>query len=174
MLCGETPMKIPPGVFSDALFSPCRRYRYWLTRTWDLSRPTIVVIGLNPSKADLERDDNTVRKCQVFARNLEYGRLLMLNLYAYVATDPDDMWRAHKTGIDITGGVANTFPALQTYREAFHVDCTVAAWGKAGARSDDAGRQLVNMLCFGTNKDGTPKHPGRISYSEKLRPWNFQ
>jgi hypothetical protein len=76
-------MKILPGVFSDALFSPCGKYRYWLTRTWDLSRPTIAVIGLNPSKADLQRDDNTVRKCQEFARNWGYGRLLMLNLYAY-------------------------------------------------------------------------------------------
>ncbi len=168
-------MKILPGVYSDALFSPCGKYRYWLTRTWDLSRPTMAVIGLNPSKADLKSDDNTVRKCQEFARKRGCGRLLMLNLYAYIATDPDDMWRAHKTGIDITGGVANTFPALQTYRKAFHVDYTVAAWGgKAGARSDGAGRQLANMLCFGTNKDGTPKHPCRIPYSEKLRPWNFQ
>jgi hypothetical protein len=168
-------MKIPPGVFSDALFSPCGKYRYWLTRTWDLSRPTVAVIGLNPSKASLERDDNTVRKCYEFVRKRDYGRLLMLNLYAYVATDPDDMWHAHKTGIDITGGVWNSFTALQAYRKAFHVDNTVAAWGReAGARSDDAGRQLQNMLCFGTNKDGTPKHPCRIPYSEKLRPWNFQ
>src|SRR5271167_406569 len=105
-----------------------------------MARPTIAVIGLNPSKASLERDDNTVRKCYEFARTRDYGRLLMLKLYAYVATDPDDMWHAHKTGIDITGGAWNTFPALQIYREAFHVDNTVAAWGReAGARSDDAG-----------------------------------
>lgn len=134
----------------------------------------MAVIGLNPSKANLKRDDNTVRKCYEFACKRGCGRLLMLNLYAYIATHPDDMWRAHNTGIDITGGVANTFSALQTYRTAFHVDETVAAWGgKAGARSGDAGRQLLNMLCFGTNKDGTPKHPCRISYKEKLRPWNF-
>ncbi len=91
-------MKILDGVTSDALFSDCQRFRYWLSRTWNVAQPTVAFIGLNPSRADLTVDDNTVRKCQMFARRWGYGRLLMLNLFAYRATDPQNMWRAKRDG----------------------------------------------------------------------------
>jgi len=61
-------MKILDDVTPDALFSECRRFRYWLQRTWAADLQTIAFIGLNPSVADNEFDDNTVRKCQIFAR----------------------------------------------------------------------------------------------------------
>ena len=45
----------------DALFSSCRRFRFELTRDWDSSRPRLMYVMLNPSTADAERDDPTIR-----------------------------------------------------------------------------------------------------------------
>lgn len=60
-------------------------------------------------------------------------------------------------GIDITGGVRNTFHAIQTYRNAFPVDDTVAAaWGaKAGARGDDAGDNSETCFALARTKTHT-------------------
>jgi len=45
----------------QAAFSPCGRHRWWLERRWDLQRPRLLFIGLNPSRADDQRDDLTLR-----------------------------------------------------------------------------------------------------------------
>lgn len=74
-----------------AHFSPCKLWRYWLTRVWDESKPVLVVVGLNPSTATEDIDDRTIRKCIHFAQAWGYGSLLMLNIFAFRATDPDDM-----------------------------------------------------------------------------------
>lgn len=72
---------------SDALLSTCGLYRYWLSRTWG-DTPPLVVIGLNPSTADAMQDDPTIRRCIGFARREGCGGLMMLNLFAFRATDP--------------------------------------------------------------------------------------
>lgn len=113
-------LKILDDVTPDALFSECRRFRYWLLRTWAADLPTIAFIGLNPSVADSEFDDNTVRKCQIFARQWGYGRLLMLNIYAFRATYPKDMRKAADR-LDIIGGKRNSLEMLRQYLEDFKV-----------------------------------------------------
>ena len=86
------------AMIRTALFSPCGRFRYRLGRRWGAS-PTVAFVLLNPSTADDERDDPTVRRCVDFARRLGFGGLEVVNLYAYVATDPDDLRRAgHPVG----------------------------------------------------------------------------
>ena len=47
----------------SAILSADRKYRYVLTRIWDEAKSTVVFIGLNPSTADEETDDPTIRKC---------------------------------------------------------------------------------------------------------------
>ena len=54
-------------------------------------------IGLNPSTADETADDPTIRKCIKYAKAWGFGGLLMLNVYSFRATNPDDMWRARDT-----------------------------------------------------------------------------
>ena len=75
-----------------ALFSPCGRFRYRLGRRWG-EGPTIAFVLLNPSTADDQRDDPTIRRCIGFARRLGFGGLEVVNLYAYVATDPAELRR---------------------------------------------------------------------------------
>lgn len=75
---------------SGAILSPCRIYRYLLTRRWAPTRPadTIAFILLNPSTADENVDDPTIRRCVGFAKTLGYGGLVVANLFALRSTDP--------------------------------------------------------------------------------------
>jgi hypothetical protein len=115
-----------------------------------------------------------VRKCQKFARNWGYGRLLMLNVYAFRSTDPKNMFRALDNWVDITGGKHNTFAALKQYIEQFDVKLTVAAWGRlAYGRGSDAKRAISLLYCLRENSDKSPQHPLYIPYTESLKPWNF-
>lgn len=41
-------------------------YRYTLTRVWDAALPTITFVLLNPSTADAEQLDPTLRRCVSF------------------------------------------------------------------------------------------------------------
>lgn len=74
---------------NDARFSPCRRYRYVLTRDVSILNPRLVnFVMLNPSTADATVDDPTIRRCIGYARAWDYGHLVVTNLFALRATDP--------------------------------------------------------------------------------------
>jgi hypothetical protein len=89
----------------SAVFSPCKKYRYALTRNWDVdslfgvqSKP-IVFIGLNPSTADEVNPDNTITRLVGFAQGWDYSGLIMLNLFAWRETDRMKMIREVKEPI---------------------------------------------------------------------------
>ena len=63
-------------VLSSAEFSACRQYRYSLSRIWDPLFPAIAFVALNPSTADENVDDATVRRCIGFAKTWKYGGLI--------------------------------------------------------------------------------------------------
>lgn len=77
-----------------ALFSVCRTYRYELIREWDYNKPTIVWCGLNPSTADENVDDPTIRREVDFSKRWGFGRYVKVNAYAFRATDPKVMLAA--------------------------------------------------------------------------------
>jgi len=76
---------------SGAVFSPCDRYRYVLWRTWKPHIPSVVFIGLNPSTADAQRNDPTIRRCIGFAQTWGYGGIIIANLFSYRATQPNTL-----------------------------------------------------------------------------------
>jgi hypothetical protein len=139
---------------SGAVFSPDRVYRYTLTRTWD-SGPTVAFIGLNPSTADETVDDPTIRRCIGFAKRWGYGTLVMLNLFAFRATDP----RVMRAAGDPIG------PENNAYIQAVAAEAgdVVAAWGVHGSYlgRDRAVRDLLfwRPSALGLTKDGHPRHP---------------
>lgn len=86
-----------------ATFSPDRKYRYRLSRTWNENAPALMWLLLNPSVADESRDDPTIRRCIGYSMNWGYGGLIIHNLFAYRSTYPDElvsMWCQDPVGID--------------------------------------------------------------------------
>jgi hypothetical protein len=68
------------------------RHRYLLTRIWDKATPPVCFIMLNPSTADHHRDDPTIKRCMGFARRWGHGGIQVVNLFAYRATDPKELY----------------------------------------------------------------------------------
>lgn len=144
---------------ASATFSEDRMYRFTLRRVWDESLPTFVVIGLNPSTADETIDDPTIRRCIGFAKRENCGSLLMLNLFAFRATDPKDM-RSAKDPF----GNNNLEVIIEETSKAYASGGTiVCAWGNHGEYRTHghqvAGCLKVPAFCFGKTKSYQPKHP---------------
>lgn len=165
-------------VHRSAVLSDDGRYRYALERRWDqhLVPPTVELVTfvmLNPSTADAEVDDRTIGRCVGFARTLGAYALGVVNLYAYRATDPAELW----TVPDPAGPLNDR--AIRAYAQAAADAGTpiIAAWG-ANARPDrvDAVVDLIantgaKLSALGTTKDGAPRHPLYLRASATLSPW---
>jgi hypothetical protein len=74
-----------------AIISECKRYRYQLWRIWDESKPLVLFIMHNPSTADENEDDPTIRRCIGFAKSWGYGGIMVGNMCAYRCTDPKEL-----------------------------------------------------------------------------------
>lgn len=155
----------------SAILSKCETYRYSLTRTWDPSKPRVTVIGLNPSTADGTKDDNTIRKCIGFAKNWDFGELVMVNLFAFRATNPADMMKA----TDPIGPENDEYLALVCDSSK----TVIVAWGNHGKHLNRE-KEVIEMLtkgyklelmCLGKTMQGTPRHPLYVPYSVKLSPF---
>jgi hypothetical protein len=137
---------------SGAVFSEDRKFRYYLWRTWDRSKPAIVFIGLNPSTASESQNDPTIRRVIRFARDWGYGKIYMMNLFALVSSYPLDL-------LDSPDPVAEN----DSYLESICRDKDILfAWGTFKAAKDRAAivsSKFQNALCLGKNNDGSPKHP---------------
>jgi hypothetical protein len=138
----------------DAVLSDCGTYRYELSRRWDVTRGRVGFIMLNPSTADGQQDDPTIRRCIGFAKAWGYGWLVVRNLYALRATDPKELWK-HPAPV----GPDNDGYLLDSVNDPV----TVCAWGANGRRGDavinalsDAG---VALHYLELTRAGKPKHP---------------
>jgi hypothetical protein len=145
----------------SAVRSPCGRYRYLLERRWEGSGYTATFVMLNPSTADAEVDDPTIRRCMGFARSWDYSRVRVINLYALRATDPRALWQH-----DDPVGEHND-ETLRRIADEHRVtgEPLVAAWG-ANARADRVDRVLqivraaeADLSCLGVTNVGAPRHP---------------
>jgi hypothetical protein len=150
-------------------------YRYSLRRVWH-SGKTLTVIGLNPSTADGLNDDNTIRVLMNYAKRLNFGGLLMLNLYAWRATRPQDLVKAAKVH-DIIGP-QNTFEILRTRIEQSDSPFVFAAWGTYGLKRGAEFARFMgydfcfySMKAFAVNKDGSPHHPLRVKINGPISPY---
>jgi hypothetical protein len=75
------------------------RLRFRLDRWWD-ERPRALVCMANPSHADAERNDPTIRNLLRLARPLPIGGFTVVNLEPFIASAPEDLreWRGHASG----------------------------------------------------------------------------
>lgn len=144
---------------STAALSSCRRYRYSLVRRWAPQLGDVNFIMLNPSTADAESDDPTIRRCLGYARRWRYGGIVVTNLFAWRATDPAELARAPDPI-----GPHNDRLLEDAARSARLVVC---AWGNHG-RLNDRARAVVRLLsflqpvplhCLAITGAGQPAHP---------------
>lgn len=71
-----------------AVISPCGMYRHILSRIWDESGPMVTFCGLNPSVADADVDDPTMRREVCFAQGWGFGGLWKVNAYDFRSSSP--------------------------------------------------------------------------------------
>ncbi len=64
------------------------KHRYWLSRCWDFKKKAVGWVMLNPSTADDNMDDPTIKRCIDFAKRWGYGGICVVNLFPFRATDP--------------------------------------------------------------------------------------
>lgn len=158
---GRVRLRPLPGVEGRAFFSECRRYRPLLIRKWDDGeKPTALWIGMNPSTADANVDDPTVRREIDFTRRLGLQIYVKCNVMDYRATDPKAL---------LAPGVVPSSPEnLPTIREqAAYAEKVIVCWGalpKSLRRFALAVEQQLNddgiaMWCLGRTQDGSPRHP---------------
>lgn len=159
-------------MLNECVFSPDRCYRYTLVHRWDeLLDPErgIAWIGLNPSTADEHQLDPTLRRIRAFSAAWGYAYFVMLNLFAWRATDPADM----KAAADPVGPDNDRWIAQWTGA----ADRVMLAWGEHGAHLG-RDRSVLDILdptkifCLERNASGQPKHPLYVSRAATPAPFH--
>ena len=148
----------------DAVISGCGKYRYLLTR--GLCSNPLVLIMLNPSTADADIDDPTIRRCIGFANSGGYDGIIVVNLYAFRSPNPKDLLQAP----DPVGSENDQYitSIISKHKTA------VCAWG-SNALLDRVNHVMsilkqneAKIVCLGMNKNGSPKHPLYIPANQEF------
>jgi hypothetical protein len=150
-------------------FSEDGLYRYSLWRVWDESKPLAMFIGLNPSQANAEKDDNTIKRVRAIATNLGYGGIYMCNCFSYISTNPKFLQ-------------AETIEAMMKNAEVLKLVASRCkdvffAWGnfKVVSKSGIDKKLLEafpNAKALFINQNGSPKHP--LFCRTNIQPVSFQ
>lgn len=159
-------------VTRDADISEDGLYRYHLYRCWDPSVHGLAFVMLNPSTADGTTDDPTIRRCMRFARDLGFGGMYVVNLYAFRATKPADLWKA----ADPVGPRNDAYLKRAFVAAGAAGKPVIAAWG-ANARPDRVAQVLdlplarESLHALGLTKDGAPRHPLYLRADSRPMPF---
>ena len=153
-------------------------YRYILgTR----GKNPLICIGINPSTAEPDNLDNTLKSVERIALGNGFDSFIMFNVYAQRATDPDAMEK--------TCNAALHRENLEAFRYILSISekpAVWAAWGAIIEKRDylaDCVRDMVtagqefgaDWYCAGAiTKKGHPHHPLYLRKDEKLKPFDVE
>ena len=161
-----------PGltVRGEAVFDRAGMYRYLLVRRWADGAPPVTFIMCNPSTADEDTDDPTIRRCIGFARREGAPALAVVNLFALRSTHP----RQLPAAADPVGPHNDSFIS----EHARPGGLVIAAWGTWGQHQGRGAKVAaalaaagVDLMCLGLTKDGQPRHPLYLPASASLIPF---
>lgn len=160
-------LKIDTG----AILSPGSQYRYSLWRIWNKNLPLLGAVLLNPSTADAEKDDPTIQRMCYRARQLGYGGLMVVNLFALRSSDPQQIYHC-----DDPIGPENDVYIVQEMKRCGLVIC---GWGRDG-NYRNRGIYVAELLraegivpyALNVNGDGTPSHPLYLAYEIRPQVYN--
>ncbi len=168
-----------------AVISADRRYRYFLRREWHsaTSRRPCVFVMLNPSTADAETDDPTIRRCIAYARRFGCGSLRVVNLFAYRSPNPADLVAApDPVGADnrewVMRACENEFEWVGQ-RCVEHRPLVICAWGSHGGYLGQDETMLgwleyalVEPMALRMLSSGLPAHPLYLPARLEPLPYN--
>lgn len=155
----------------SAVISECGAYRYHLTRGSGRLLPFVM---LNPSTADSDVDDPTIRRCRAFATREGYQGIEVVNLYALRSIEPKALLEA-----DYPVGTDNDY-WLDRIGHLHRHGRIVAAWGAWGGKDHlrhavtcmgALTRYGARLVCLGKTGSGAPRHPLYVRGATPLEPW---
>lgn len=158
----------------NAIVSNDGQHRWVLSRCWGTQGRLLAVVMLNPSTADADKDDPTIRKVTGFAIRNGYRGYVVVNLFGYRATAPRKLSEAIRDGRATLDDPEN----LAAFAWAMGIcDDVLVAWG--GSLHVDISAQMLATLnactgsiwCLGYTAGRQPRHPLMLPYSTKLQPW---
>ena len=152
-------------------------YRYILgTR----GRHPLICIGINPSTAQPDDLDNTLKSVERIALGNGFDSFIMFNVYAQRATDPDAMERQCNMALH-----RENLEAFRYVLSISEAPAVWAAWGTIIEKRDYLPTCLRDMLkvgeelgakwyCAGAvSKKGHPHHPLYLRKDEKIKPFDI-
>lgn len=159
-------------MIKSAEISDCEKFRFSLSRTWDSKLKVVHFMMVNPSTADANDDDATIRKCIGFAKKWGYGSIIVTNLFAFRSTDVKGL----NQGFDVFGGFENYYALIKAVEKS---EITVLAWGNKSKIPKSLRLEVDEVIefletwnrkgfCLGKTKSGCPKHPLMLSYDTDL------
>lgn len=153
-------------------------YRYILgTRG---SNP-LICIGINPSTAEPDHLDNTLKSVERIALGNGFDSFIMFNVYAQRATRPDDMERTCNAQLHREN--------MEAFRYVLSISQQPTVWAAWGAIIEkrqylpNCVRDMVAIgqeygatwCCAGAiSKKGHPHHPLYLRKDEKLKPFDVE
>ncbi len=172
---------------SEASFSSCGLYRWYLKRTLSSKSRTIVFIGLNPSKASSLKDDATLNRLLGFSRRWGYGIIVVVNLFARISHSPDILKRCsdpvgeendHELSVHASIWSQNPLCDLWlgwgaggSYQERdFEVICLLRRYWIERMRNFP---KALGPMALGLTQKGNPLHPLYMPSSKDLKPFKL-
>lgn len=143
----------------EAKISIDKKERYSLKREWDKSKNKILYIMLNPSLADDNNDDPTIRRLINFSKKFNYGGFLVGNIYSTISPNPKE--------VDKSDGISDR-NLVELLKLINQVEEIVYAWGNNAYEPEFLKDLVSNPKCFGKNLNGSPKHPLYLPSDSKL------
>jgi len=152
----------------SAIISECRKYRYELRRIWQQKLGLICWVMLNPSTADANFDDPTIRRCMGYTARWGYGGIIVVNLFALRATNPKELYKSN----DPKGPENYHY----IFRASWGSKLTIVAWGTHGKHLNQNKivlAQLTNPHYLILTKNGDPHHPLFLRKDLEPKPYNL-
>lgn len=137
-----------------------KKERFSLSRIWDSKKPKVLYIMLNPSYADDELDDPTIRRLIFFSKKFRFGGFYVTNLFTQITPYPKEL------NMDNHLKKKNLKIINELIKKS---NLIVYAWGNLVSEPKELMKLIESPLCFGMNKNGTPKHPLYLRSDTKLR-----
>jgi len=156
----------------SAVFSTDRLYRYRLARRWDTGSGIVTWLMMNPSIADEQIEDNTIKRCIEFSNRFGYAGLEIVNMFGLISTNPIALV-LHPEPV----GPGNDQAILDA---AAVSQCFICAWGALPkpsmvARARRVSRMLhaagTNLHVLAVTKGRSPRHPLYLEPNLAPVPW---